>query len=324
LLDCQGLLPPSTTLRHAERLAHARTAPGQGRVQRRPRNPRIPRSLRRDPGARATGATWTARSRFHELAAVSRCCAPPQAAQAERRTPDGGSESVSRVPSRDSKRPDRAGAPAEQRVAAQDARSPRKRSSGARRSPAVTRLRLRPDPSVCGLGSARLLLSSRRRGPGYRNGDQAQVGDVAVLAVGEQADPQKAAVGASSASTNIRHSRPLRNGRGRPLLLTGSSSRARPCFRSPTSMIDPAAIHLQRAVGGARVCLRRRGAGSGAPGPLLAAHSGLPEGAAQSSVVGAKRVPALSRSCTGDPSRRWRSRQLFVTGIGARSRSRRQ
>ena len=29
----------------------------------------------------------------------------------------------------------------------------------------------RPDPSVCGLGSARLLLSSRRRGPHYRNGD---------------------------------------------------------------------------------------------------------------------------------------------------------
>jgi hypothetical protein len=109
--------------------------------------------------------------RSHGLAAVSRRCAPPQAAQAERRTPDGGSESVSRAPSRDSKRPDRAGAPAEQRVAARDARSPRKRSSGARRSPAVTRLRLRPDPSVCGLGSARLLLSSRRRGPGYRNGD---------------------------------------------------------------------------------------------------------------------------------------------------------
>jgi hypothetical protein len=29
----------------------------------------------------------------------------------------------------------------------------------------------RPEPSVCGLGSARLLLSSRRRRPGYRNGD---------------------------------------------------------------------------------------------------------------------------------------------------------
>jgi hypothetical protein len=31
--------------------------------------------------------------------------------------------------------------------------------------------RLRPDPSVRGLDSARPLLSSRRRGPGYRNGD---------------------------------------------------------------------------------------------------------------------------------------------------------
>jgi hypothetical protein len=39
--------------------------------------------------------------------------------------------------------------------------------------------------------------------------DQAQLRDAAVLAVGEQADAQKAAVGASSASTNIRYSRPL-------------------------------------------------------------------------------------------------------------------
>jgi len=29
----------------------------------------------------------------------------------------------------------------------------------------------RPDANVCDLGSARLLLSSRERGPGYRNGD---------------------------------------------------------------------------------------------------------------------------------------------------------
>jgi transposase len=37
----------------------------QGRVQRRPRHPRIPRSLCRDPCARATAVPLTARSRFH-------------------------------------------------------------------------------------------------------------------------------------------------------------------------------------------------------------------------------------------------------------------
>jgi hypothetical protein len=35
-----------------------------------------------------------------------------------------------------------------------------------------SRARIRPDPSVSRLGSARLLLSSRRRGPGYRNGER--------------------------------------------------------------------------------------------------------------------------------------------------------
>ena len=46
-----------------------------------------------------------------------------------------------------------------------------------------------------------IAFASRRRAARDRNGDQAQLRDAAVLAVGEQADAQKAAVGASSAST---------------------------------------------------------------------------------------------------------------------------
>jgi hypothetical protein len=38
--------------------------------------------------------------------------------------------------------------------------------------PAEAGARIRPDPSVCGLGSARLLLFSGPLGPGYRKGDQ--------------------------------------------------------------------------------------------------------------------------------------------------------
>jgi hypothetical protein len=34
-----------------------------------------------------------------------------------------------------------------------------------------------PDPSVRGSGAPRLLLSSHRRGPGYRNGDNAIVAE---------------------------------------------------------------------------------------------------------------------------------------------------
>jgi len=49
------------------------------------------------------------------------------------------------------------------------ARRPRTRSV-ARRS------RFRPRSERCGLGSARLLLFSRRRGPGYRNGDGPHAG----------------------------------------------------------------------------------------------------------------------------------------------------
>jgi hypothetical protein len=64
-------LPNGTNLSSAERLAIARTVPRQGRVQRRPRRPRIRRSLCRDPGAQATAATPTARSRFHEHAELS-------------------------------------------------------------------------------------------------------------------------------------------------------------------------------------------------------------------------------------------------------------
>ena len=52
---------------------------------------------------------------------------------------------------------------------------PGKRSSGPRRRRVAAGLRYRPDPSVCGLGSARVLLFSRPRGPGYRNGDIAIV-----------------------------------------------------------------------------------------------------------------------------------------------------
>jgi len=50
-------------------------------------------------------------------------------------------------------------------------------ASSTKRSPrpvgicAAAHDRLRPDASVCDLGSARLLLSSRERGPGYRNGN---------------------------------------------------------------------------------------------------------------------------------------------------------
>ena len=52
----------------------------------------------------------------------------------------------------------------------------------------IERCSFRPDPSVCGLGSARLLLFSGPLAPGYRKGDQAQLRDAAVPAVGEQAD----------------------------------------------------------------------------------------------------------------------------------------
>ncbi len=44
--------------------AHYQTHVVQGRIQRRPRNPRIPRSLCRNPRARATAATPNAHSRF--------------------------------------------------------------------------------------------------------------------------------------------------------------------------------------------------------------------------------------------------------------------
>ncbi len=47
----------------------------------------------------------------------------------------------------------------------------------------------RPDSSVGGLGSARLLLASRWREPGYRNGDQAHLRQDALLARDEQARP---------------------------------------------------------------------------------------------------------------------------------------
>jgi hypothetical protein len=46
-----------------------------------------------------------------------------------------------------------------------------KRSSGSGQICTAAHDRLRPDPSVCGLGSARLLLFSCQRGPGYRKGD---------------------------------------------------------------------------------------------------------------------------------------------------------
>jgi hypothetical protein len=54
--------------------------------------------------------------------------------------------------------------------------------------------RLRPDASVCDLVSARLLLSSRQRGPGYRNGDDAMTRARMLVPLRCQASPATVAL----------------------------------------------------------------------------------------------------------------------------------
>jgi hypothetical protein len=84
-------------------------------------------------------------------------------------------------------------------------------------------------------------------GPDECKGDQAQLRDAAVLAVGEQADAQKAAVGASSASTKTQQSRWLRSLVATLLHLVRSGSHRPaayitpgPCLRWSTSITGEA------------------------------------------------------------------------------------
>ena len=73
-------------------------------------------------------------------------------------------------------------------------------AAGDRRRKQSASLPLHPDPSVCGPGSARLLLFSCPAGPGYRKGDETQLRDDRVLTTDEQADAL-GRVGISSAFT---------------------------------------------------------------------------------------------------------------------------